>query len=203
MWWSILSAMVAGYLFGAVPVGYLVGRIYGIDIRQHGSGRTGGTNVWRALGLGPAILTVLGDALKAAVAVLVARHLLGAGEYGAALAGGMAVVGHNWSVFLGLRGGAGGVTAGIGLMALNPLVGIVVVPLAIFTLYISHFASVGTLTVGIGGLLLLGILVWISPWIVPPAHLIYGTIAAVAIVIALIPNIRRLIQGTERRITLW
>jgi len=199
----VIIAAVMGYLLGAIPVGYLVGRLYGIDVREYGSGRTGGTNVWRALGLGPAIVTVLGDALKGIVGVCLARYVLGAGEYGAALAGGMAVIGHNWSLFLGLRGGAGGMTAAAALLALNPIAGLITVPLAALTLYISRFASVGTLTVALGSFLVLLIMLVVAPQWVSVAHPIFASIAAAAIVVALIPNIQRLIHGNERRITLW
>ncbi|NOZ30030.1 MAG: glycerol-3-phosphate acyltransferase [Chloroflexi bacterium] len=203
MWLRVVIAAVLGYLLGSIPVGYLVGRAHGIDIRQHGSGRTGGTNVWRALGLGPAILTVLGDALKGIAAVCLARYVLNSGEYGAALAGSMAVVGHNWSLFLRLRGGAGGMTAISALLALNPIAGLITAPLAVLTLYLSRFASVGTLTVGIGGLVVVTILLIAAPQTASIAHPIFASITAAAIVVALLPNIQRLIHGNERRITLW
>ncbi|MCD6290104.1 MAG: glycerol-3-phosphate acyltransferase [Anaerolineae bacterium] len=203
MWLPVLASALVGYLLGSVPVGYVVGRVHGTDIRQHGSGRTGGTNVWRALGLGPAIVTVLGDALKGAVAVLLARYVLHTGEYGAALAGAMAVVGHNWSIFLGLRGGAGGMTAASALLALNPIAGLFTAPLAILGLYLSRFASVGTLTIGLGGLIILLLMREVAPWLTPIAHPVFASITAAAIVVALMPNIRRLLHGDERRITLW
>ena len=75
-WTNVVVAVLAGYLIGAIPIGFLVAKAYGVNILQHGSGRTGGTNVLRALGFGPAALTVLGDALKAVAAIALARHLL-------------------------------------------------------------------------------------------------------------------------------
>jgi glycerol-3-phosphate acyltransferase PlsY len=50
MWFRLLLALAIGYLLGAIPVGYIVGKAWGVDVREHGSGRTGGTNVWRATG---------------------------------------------------------------------------------------------------------------------------------------------------------
>jgi len=76
------------------------------------------------------------------------------------------------------------------------------VPLAILALYFSHYASVGTLTVGVGGLLVLLILRLTAPGF-PAVHLLYGLLAAACVVWTLRPNIRRLLRGTERRITLW
>lgn len=193
---------ILGYLLGSFPVGYLVGKLYGVDVRQHGSGRTGGTNVWRATGqLWPPLLTVLGDIAKGVLAVWLGRRLAGS-ELAAALAGAAAVFGHNWSLFLGFKGGAGGMTAGACLVMLNWLAGTITVPLAILALYLSRYASVGTLTVGVGGLLVLLILRLATPSF-PTVHVLYGLLAAAGIIWALRPNIRRLLRGTERRITLW
>lgn len=94
-----------GYLLGAIPVGYLAGKTQGIDVRQYGSGRTGSTHVLRALGLGPVFFTVLGDALKGMIAVLVARAIMSTPlPLAEVLAGLGAVGGHNWSVFISFRG---------------------------------------------------------------------------------------------------
>lgn len=194
---------ILGYLLGSLPVGYLIGKLYGVDVRQHGSGRTGGTNVWRATGqIWPLLLTVLGDIGKGVLAVYLGRRLAGS-ELAAALAGAAAVFGHNWPIFLDFKGGAGGATAGACLVMLNGLAGGITVPLAALALYLSHYASVGTLTIGLGGLAVLGILRLATPALIPSEHLLYGLLAAAWIVWALRPNIRRLLRGTERRITLW
>ncbi len=197
----VLAALL-GYLLGSIPPGYLIGRLFGVDVRKHGSGRTGGTNVWRSAGLTAAILTVLSDGLKGIVVVLIARYFLG-GDWAAALAGAMAVLGHNWSCFLNFHGGAGGITGGAVILALDWRLGLIVALLAILLLYLTHYASVGTLTVGLGSFLLalFGYLAGVS-WDILP-NVVYGFLASTWIVISLLPNIRRLIQGNERRITLW
>ncbi|MBC8447984.1 MAG: glycerol-3-phosphate acyltransferase [Chloroflexi bacterium] len=198
-----ILATVIGYLLGSLPVGYLVGKLHGVDVRQHGSGRTGGTNVWRATGqIWPPLLTVLGDIGKGLLAVWLGRRLAGS-ELAAALAGAAAVFGHNWPVFLRFKGGGGGITAGACLVMLNWVAGAITVPLAILALYLSRYASVGTLSVGGGGLLVLLTLRLAAPGLAPTIHLLYGLLAAAWIVWALRPNIRRLLRGTERRITLW
>ncbi len=69
IWIMAPVAALLGYLLGAIPVGVLACRLYGVDIRQVGSGRTGATNAWRAAGLKAAIPTVIGDAVKGAVAI--------------------------------------------------------------------------------------------------------------------------------------
>ena len=100
--------MVAfGYLLGSVPTGYLMVRLVkGTDVRQYGSGRSGGTNVWRAAGPWPAVLTTVADFSKGMMAVWIGRAILG-DSIGEVLVGVAAIVGHNWSIFLGWRGGAG------------------------------------------------------------------------------------------------
>ena len=101
IWANIILAILLGYSLGSIPFGYLFGRLKGVDVRQYGSGRTGGTNVYRAAGTWVALLTGLFDVLKGVAAVLLARQFLGS-EVAAALAGAFAVCGHNWSIFFGL-----------------------------------------------------------------------------------------------------
>ena len=141
-WIVVPLAVVIGYVLGSIPVGIWICKAYGVDIRTVGSGRTGGTNAWRAAGLKAAIPTVLGDAFKGALAVWLVRWLFysffpdpavmtvneavmrsTAVQLAAALAGGMAIIGHNWSMFNGFKGGAGGITSAGTAMAISPLVG--------------------------------------------------------------------------------
>ena len=156
-----------GYLLGSIPVGLYVCRLYGVDIRTVGSGRTGGTNAWRAAGLKAAIPTVLGDALKGAVAIWIITWLYGllfpepttmsvpeavsranALHLAQSLAGGLAVVGHIWSFLLGFKGGAGGITGAATTMALYPPVGGMVWLIGIFAFWWGRIASIATFIVG-------------------------------------------------------
>jgi len=198
-WKEILIPLVAGYLAGAIPIGYLVGKVAGVDVRRVGSGRTGGTNVLRAAGLIPSAITILGDALKGIVAVGLARILIGS-EMAAVAAGIAVVIGHNWSVFLGFKGGAGGVTAAAVLTALNPLCGGVAVLLGIAGLVIWRMASVATLVIALASPLTLYLfsLFFAGSMI----HVAYGVAVLVVIVVALLPNIKRLASGTERTVDL-
>ena len=138
--YAIMIAL--GYFMGSVPVGYLVVKLMrGTDVRQHGSGRTGGTNVWRAAGRWPAILTTAGDFLKGMGAVLIARAVLG-NSVGEVLVGAAAVVGHNWSVFLGWRGGAGTATNLGVISALSLPVALALIVIALLIGFVSRYASV-------------------------------------------------------------
>jgi acyl phosphate:glycerol-3-phosphate acyltransferase len=197
---KLLAAIVAGYALGALPIGYLVGKAWGVDVRKHGSGRTGGTNVWRATkNLLPVALTVSGDAIKGAAAVLIGRYLLGS-ELAASLGGAAAVFGHNWSFLLGWKGGAGGMTAGAVLLALTPVAGAIAIPLALGALALSRYASVGTLTIAVGGLVALALLALVAGNSHPPVHILYGFLSCAWVCWALRPNLKRLAEGTERRI---
>ncbi|MBC7250752.1 MAG: glycerol-3-phosphate acyltransferase [Anaerolineae bacterium] len=194
-------ATVGGYLLGSVPVGYLVVWLFKReDVRKYGSGRTGGTNVYRAAGMGAAALTAAGDVLKGALAVLLARWLVGtmAAEV---LAGVAAVVGHNWSVFLGWRGGAGtGTNLGV-VAAFSPLVALALGIVLLVAMRVVRYASVASMIVA----LLVPVVFLVMAFIFPPfshygSYALYGLLSAAAVIIALRPNIARLRAGTERRL---
>lgn len=209
MWWIILITALIGYLIGSIPVGYVVIRLMkGEDIRTHGSGRTGGTNALRAGGLGAGTLTMLGDAAKGYAAVTLARLVLGQealatniGAVAAALAGLGAVVGHNWSVYLGFKGGAG-TAPNIGAsIALWPVSGLYLAPMVPLGLFLIGYASVTSLL--IAGMVLVTFVVRAALQADPNWwYAAYGVAAAVAVAWALRPNIKRLREGTERMVGL-
>src|SRR5205823_683494 len=112
----VIAAILGAYLIGAIPIGWLVARAFGVgDIRRHGSGTIGATNVLRTLGKLPAIVTLLGDVAKGYLAVALAERIVWPEVTPVALAAVAAVVGNCWSVFLGFRGGKG-VATGLGAL---------------------------------------------------------------------------------------
>jgi len=116
VWIRIILGWAGAYLLGSMPTGIFWGWIARrIDVRKHGSGRTGGTNVWRSVGFLPALLTAITDGLKGAAAIWLARSM-GLSLAAIALAGVLVIVGHNYSLFLNFRGGAGTATT-VGLAA--------------------------------------------------------------------------------------
>lgn len=192
--------MVAlGYLMGSIPVGYLVVKLVkGTDVRQHGSGRTGGTNVWRAAGLWPAISTVSSDFLKGVIAVWIAKVILG-NSIGQVLVGVAAIAGHNWSVFLGWRGGAGTITH-LGVISMLSLpVALALIAAGLLVIVISRYASVASLAVAVlAPAIFLGLALFAQH---PLPHAIYGLLAGATVVLALRSNIARLLAGTEQRLS--
>lgn len=192
-----VAAVIIAYLLGSFPAGYLVGRAWGVDVRTWGSGRTGGTNVLRSAGVVPAILTGALDVGKGVLAVWLAGLLAG-NAVAQVLAGAAVILGHNHSVFLRFRGGAG---VGTSLGALAPICFFAALGLGLLLLlviFVTRYASVGSLTVSTMMpviLLVLGL-----TGVVSLTYLAYGLLAWIIIVIAHRPNIQRLIAGTERRL---
>lgn len=229
----IPAAILIGYLLGAVPVGFVSCRVWGVDIRTVGSGRTGATNAWRAAGLKAALPTALGDALKGVAAVALVRWLLDNLVLEApwelpilaiAAAGGAAVLGHNWSVFLGFKGGAGGITCALTCLALNPMVGLIVVVVGAVLLWWSRIAAIATLSTGVVSLACFAVLAVYGSLlgtgsggfqpaggVVPAAigsgwswaNLAFAVPACLAIIVSLRSNREKLRQQDERIITLW
>jgi glycerol-3-phosphate acyltransferase PlsY len=192
---TAVLAVALAYLVGAVPVGYLVGRAFGVaDIRRHGSGNIGATNVLRTAGRWPALLTLVGDVAKGAAAVAVGG-LVGQGD-GRLLAASAvaAIVGNCWSIFLGFRGGKGAAT---GLGAVLALVPWAVLPAALVWLvvvasfrYVSLASIMSAVCVPVGAVLL-GY---------PRASAVACAVGAAIVVARHRENIARLTAGTERRI---
>jgi glycerol-3-phosphate acyltransferase PlsY len=197
-----LIAALFGYLMGSIPMGYVIVKLFkGTDIRHVGSGRTGGTNAYRAAGTAGFLLTGLGDIVKGVLAVWgagwLARQMnLSSTVVAQVLAGVLAVVGHNYSVFLSWAGGAGtganvGVAAGLWFPAL-----FILVPLVPIILVVTGYASVASLAVAglIPILFVVRALVAKAPW----EYAVYGILAMTLVVWALRPNIARLKAGKER-----
>ena len=206
MWsWRIGFGLLA-YLLGAIPNGYWVGRLNGVDIRTQGSGNIGATNVFRCIGKGWGIFTFVLDALKGFIPAFLFPRLLA--EAGAAPSGSLAVVpalafmilaiaGHNWPVYLGFKGGKGVATSAGALLGVAPAavgVGLVVWLVLFFATRYVSVASIGAaLGVAAGG--------W---WLYRQEM----TLPAVLTVLCLLviwrhkANLARLAAGTENRISL-
>jgi glycerol-3-phosphate acyltransferase PlsY len=188
-------AVLAAYLVGAIPVGWLVARAFGVaDIRRHGSGAIGATNVLRTLGPLPAIVTLVADVTKGWLAVGLGSGL-GGGEPGVMAAAAVAAVAGNcWSVFLGFRGGKG-VATGLGaLLAIAPLATLAALPVFLVVVATTRFVSLGSL--------LSACCVPLGAWALgsPPVVVAAATAIAAIVVMRHHENIGRLLAGTESRL---
>jgi len=195
-----VAVLLLAYLLGSFPTGYVVVHAFrGRDVRRLGSGRTGGTNVLRSAGPIAAVLTVLGDTLKGGVAVLLANAVAGT-PLAVAVAGVAAILGHNYSVFLGFRGGAGTMTSiGVALF-ISPLVGAAVIALGVAMLLLRRYASLASLAVAVAMPVFCAAgALWFH---MPALYALSTAVIALVVINELRPNIMRLLAGTERKIAL-
>ncbi|HEY3341205.1 MAG TPA: glycerol-3-phosphate acyltransferase [Anaerolineae bacterium] len=199
-----LACGLAGYLVGSIPFGFLIVKLVkGIDIRDQGSGRTGGTNVFRAAGFAAGLITALLDVGKGAITVLIVRQALpGTQGWAEALAGAGVVLGHNASIFLGFRGGAGGATSVGTALALFPLGGLPALVIGVGTLIFIGYASLATILSALSTALVFTYFS-LTNTNVPLSYGIFGWAIVALVVIALRPNIARLRAGTEKRVSIF
>lgn len=190
---TIVLAALLSYLLGAIPAAAWVARSRGIDIRKVGSGNSGATNVLRSLGKGPALAVAIFDIVKGVLAVFLAR-LVGLDDAWSALCGVLAVLGHNFSPFLGFRGGKGVATSFGVIAVVSPVVGAAAFVLAIFCMWLTRFVSAGSI-MGAATAMVLAVVVGGPAWM-------QGVIFFLALLLIWQhrDNISRLTSGTEKRL---
>jgi glycerol-3-phosphate acyltransferase PlsY len=193
--------LAACYLLGAIPTGYLAGRLLrGIDIRKEGSGNMGATNVLRVLGKGPGIAVLVVDIAKGALAATLLAHAFGLEGFWPLLGGLAAVLGHNYTCFLNFKGGKGVATSAGVCLGLAPLATLSIIAIFIAFTFATRMVSVGSLTASAS---------------LPPLACYYGEAGQrppapgqffyLALALAFfiwvrhIPNIRRIMAGNENR----
>jgi acyl phosphate:glycerol-3-phosphate acyltransferase len=205
--WTSLIILVLGYGIGSIPMGYLGIKIFKRqDITQIGSGRTGGTNAMRAGGVWLGALTGVLDFLKGFAAIYLARGLMPGAVWPQVLAGAAAVFGHNWSIWLYLITKRWNAGAGTGpnlgaAMAFWPPVALLVIPIILFFIFIVGYASLASIAAAVAIVIILFVrAVYVgTPW----QYGFYGLLTLILVIWALRPNIKRLIQGTERRVGIF
>ncbi len=189
-----LLIAIWGYFLGCIPSGLLVGRLFcNIDIRQYGSKNIGTTNMFRILGPKPAALVLLADMSKGMLAVFIARYLIGS-EPALLLGGIAAIMGHNYSFFLGFKGGRG-VATGLGvILVLMPEVTSVVFLVWAAIVYFTRYVSLASVVAAT----LVPFLTWYFSY--SWAFFAFAVLAALFIIIRHKENIERLLKGTESKI---
>jgi glycerol-3-phosphate acyltransferase PlsY len=204
----VLVALI-GYFIGAIPFSLIISkRMAGIDISKRGSGNIGGTNVLRTLGYKAGAIAVVLDLAKVIVPVILARLIIGdsllyvAGftldwRWGQVLTALMAMVGHNWSVYIKFRGGKGAAVYYGSWFAIWPLVGLFGGIILVITVLLSKYMSLGSI---LGSLSILCLfMVMTITGASPPVYLIYSLLAAALIIYQHRSNISRLQTKTENR----
>lgn len=145
-WGLLIFICMAGYLAGSIPSGVIISKLAGIDnIMSYGSGNTGATNVFRVLGPKYAAIVLVMDILKGALAAYLGLRYLDMGTVGAFISGVFSIVGHNWSVFLGFRGGKGvATTAGVALIVFPKILAVSAAAFLV-VVALSRYVSLGSL----------------------------------------------------------
>jgi glycerol-3-phosphate acyltransferase PlsY len=198
---ELAAVVTASYLIGSIPVGYLTVRLMrGIDIRDQGSGMIGATNVLRVLGRGPFVVVMILDAAKGYVPTIVTWYIFGAHDLQVA-AGIAAVLGHDFPIFIRFRGGRGVATSFGVYAALALPLAVGMFALGVFIVLALRYMSVMSMvTVPGGALVLLVLAIMGAGDDFTYTKAIFGAFATFFVVITHIPNIRRLIRGTEPKI---
>ena len=210
---SLVVILVLSYLAGSIPGSVWVGRwLYGIDVRDHGSGNAGATNVFRVLGWKAGILSALVDLGKglfaAGVIATIRLDDLPSGlefwhieTFVRLLAGIAAIIGHMFPVWARFKGGKGVNTAAGVLFALTPITMWIVLGVFVVVLFSSRYVSLASMSAAVSFPTAVAIRKYVFHTdALDPSLLIFGIIFAVGIIIAHRANIKRLLNGTENRV---
>lgn len=190
---TIIILLVLSYLLGSTPFSLLIGLwFYKIDLRQHGSGNIGTTNTFRILGKKAGIVVLLLDMFKGALPV-VAAMLLNVDMH-IFIPGLVAAIGHVYSIFLKFRGGKAVATSAGAVLAYNPLLFIMLLAAFLITLKLSKYVSLSSIVSAV-------LFFVLSLAFRDPLLIAFSFIIAVVIVVRHISNIKRIMDGTESKIT--
>jgi glycerol-3-phosphate acyltransferase PlsY len=186
--------LIAAYLIGAIPTGVVLTRLFGgTDIRNSGSGNIGATNVYRVAGKKLGVLTLLGDALKGAVPVLIAMKLLGLGDAQVGAVAAAAFIGHCYPVYLRFKGGKGVATALGIFLVLSPLAVLGAFIIFALLLWKWRYVSLGSITAAAA----IPLLVYLNSG---SLSLIATTLfISLVVIVRHHQNIQRLLNGSENR----
>ena len=189
----IMLCAVIGYFMGCFSTGIILGDMAKIDIRKYGSKSTGTTNVIRVMGFKMGLMTFIGDFIKAVIAVLLGMMI--GGRDGGLIAGLFSVIGHNWPVFYGFKGGKG-IACSTAVLLLNvPLEGAIAAAIAVSVIYLSRYVSLGSLSLLFSAAVILPFTRGLWP---------VGAWALLLFIFAVYrhrTNIQRLMRGTESKFT--
>jgi acyl phosphate:glycerol-3-phosphate acyltransferase len=188
--------LLASYLLGAIPTSYLVSRAFAkIDLREHGSGNLGATNLYRVLGWRYAVPVALFDIAKGAVPVLLFAPQVTDSELFALACGVAAILGHVFSVFVQFKGGKGVATAAGVMLGLTPVALSVAAIVWALVVLLTGYVSLGS----IAAAAVLPFAVYLLEHPRTPELLWIDTLVAAGVILLHRRNIQRLLKGTENR----
>lgn len=191
---KLLFWLAIAYIAGSIPVSYLIARLVkGIDIREHGSGNPGATNVYRVVGPVPGVIAFILDALKGYLPVFFALRAFDGNPVAVIAVGLAAVAGHMFTLFLRFKGGKGVATAAGVFFALLPLPTLYAFGVFCVILFATGYVSLGSIVAAV----FLPGYCWLTGF--PAVLSAFATLVAIFIIIKHRTNIRKLLSGTEHR----
>jgi acyl phosphate:glycerol-3-phosphate acyltransferase len=191
----IVIAAVAAYLLGSINSSILVGRIYGKDIRDHGSGNAGLTNAIRILGKKAAVFVLLGDVAKGVLACIFSSLIIASDQFPVYIVGGLfVIIGHNWPLYFKFKGGKGALTAITAAFMIDPASAAVLAVIFISVLLIFRYVSLATISACLSYPLAVHIFTGNS------FILAYSAVVAILVIYRHRTNIKRLLRKEEPRI---
>ena len=198
--------IAAAFLCGSVPFGYWAGKLKGLDIRQHGSGNIGATNVIRVCGKGIGIPVFILDMIKGLVPVLLPSWMLAGTEVTGSLLSAMGVVcglaailGHMFTPWLGFKGGKGVATAAGVLLGIAPIAMLVALGAWLLFFFTSRYVSLASMAAAIAVPVTMAVqMTTAKSW--DGVLLGFGILLAILVVVRHRANIQRLMAGTESRV---
>ena len=205
MWFLTISIVASAYLLGSFPSGYLAGRLSGVDVRQHGSGNIGATNVLRVLGKGWGSAVFLIDALKGFIAVRLMLMFVSraptAGDYAeffAILAAAACVAGHSFPIWLRFKGGKGVATSAGAILGVMPIAAIAIFLVWLVVFLTTRYVSLASIVGAVALPIIVAVLVQLK-YIQGYVLLYFSVVMAALVVWRHRSNISRLRSGTEPR----
>ncbi len=192
-----LITFVVSYLLGSINTSIIVSKIMiGDDIRNHGSGNAGATNTLRTVGKKGALFVVLGDVLKTVIAIVAAKLFLLDETQATFIAGIGAVLGHNFPVYFKFRGGKGILVSTVAMLFADSIIGLFVVIISIGIMAASRYVSLGSIS---------GAVLFVIFSIIfhgqTPDFIVFALILAVLAIYMHGGNIKRLLSGTENKLS--
>ncbi|MBP1756255.1 MAG: hypothetical protein H6Q59_2653 [Firmicutes bacterium] len=196
---KIIFCLIFGYLMGCFSTAYFVGRLNKIDIRKYGSGNMGTTNALRTLGAKAGAMTLIGDVIKAVIAILLVKFIFFPDNANldllAIYTGLGVVIGHNYPFWLKFKGGKGMAATGGVMASIDPMIIPIGLPLFVLAILVTKYVSVGSLVIAVL------FPIWIA--IRHPGDLHMLIVSLIFMALAIIKhrsNIKRILNGTENKI---
>ncbi|WP_024831457.1 glycerol-3-phosphate 1-O-acyltransferase PlsY [Ruminiclostridium josui] len=201
---KILLVIIIGYLLGSLNTSIVVGKIYGTDIRKHGSGNAGMTNTLRTLGKTAAVLVIIGDIIKGVLSYIIGNLIITSipddsiklyiSGMGGMVGGIAAIAGHNWPIYFGFKGGKGILTSFSVVMMMDWKLGLILLGLFVIIVAITRYVSLGSI---------LACVAFPIAAAIKGNGLVFIIFAAILSILAIARhngNIKRLLNGTESKI---